>query len=245
MSGDQAHATASCTLDVLLVSGNRTYANAARIALSAQGCRVTTAMNGSSALAMTSNACFALLLVDERLPGRDGLQLLTQLSAQARGARIVMLMTETSSTYSARVITAGAHAAYPKPPTASGLAGIVRRELLPQPPLLDDALVEELRDAITMPGARAALLARFEKETQALWRAADEALGAGQLQAFAAALHRLRGATASVGALACEARLAGLAIHADGPLLDVEQWQACHALLEQSIAALRNVLLRA
>jgi len=244
MSGDLAGAAASRTLDVLLVSANRTYANAARIALSAQGCRVTTAMSGASALAMASDARFALLLVEQRLPGSDALQLLTQLSAQAPDAHVVMLMKETSSASAARALAAGAHAAYPRPPTAAGLAGIVRRELLPSPRLLDDALVAELREAIAGPGARAALLAHFEGEARALWCAADEALGAGHAQAFASALHRLRGATASVGALACEARLAGLAIRSDGPLLDIEQWKACHMLLEQSIAALRNALLQ-
>lgn len=244
MIGDKGRAAASCTPDVLLVSANRTYANAARIALGAQGCRVVTALGGPSALAMTGDACFALLLVDERLPGLDGLQLLAQLAAQARDARIVMLMTETSSAHAARALAAGAHAAYRKPPSASGLAGIVRRELLPHPPLLDDAVVDELREAIAGPGARAALLARFEGEARALWSAADEALEAGHVQAFASALHRLRGATASVGAQACEARLAGLAIHPDGPPLDIEEWKACHTLIEQSIAALHNALLQ-
>ncbi len=238
----EAHIPLPCTTDVLLVSGNRTYASAARLALGAQGCRVTTATDGAAALALTRDACFALLLVDERLPDIDGPRLLTRLIAQAQDAPIVMLMTESSAAATAPALEAGARAVYPRPPGASGLAGIVRRELCLSPPLLDDALIDELRATIAGPDARGALLTRFEGETQALWSAAREALVSGQAQVLATALHRLRGATASIGALACERRLAGLAIREDEPLPDLAEWEACHALLEQSVEALRRVL---
>jgi len=231
-----------CTIDVLLVSGNRTYANAARLALGAQGCRVTTALDGASALAMMPGARFALLLVDERLPDIEGPQLLARLLAQAQDAHVIMLMTETSAAAVARALDAGARAVYPRPAAASGLAVIVRREASLDSPLLDAALIDELRVAIAGPDARGALLTRFAGETQALWSAAHEALVAGQTQVLATALHRLRGATAGIGALACERRLASLAIRVDGPLPDRAEWEACRALLEQSVEALRRVL---
>ena len=227
---------------MLLVSGNRTYASAARLALQAHGCRVMTAADGASALALAGRGNFELILVDERLPDIECAHLLEQLGAQQVDARLVMLLADTAPTAVAAALRAGAHAVHPRPSVASGLSAIVRRELSEDTPLLDDALVAELRAAIASPDARAALLARFEAEARSLWSAAHEALDAGQVDVLAASLHRLRGATAGMGALACEHRLAALAVRADEPLLDSAQWKACHALLVQSIAALRKVL---
>jgi len=229
-------------VDVLLVSGNRTYASAARLALHAHGCRVMTAANGASALALTRTTTFSLLLVDERLPDIECARLLEQLGALRVDARIVMLLTDTTPTAVAAALRAGAHAVHSRPPAALGLTAIVRRELSEDSPLLDGALVAELRAAIANPGAREALLPRFEAEAQSLWSAAHEALVSGQVEVVAASLHRLRGATAGMGALACERRLATLAVRADEPLPDSAQWKACRALLEQSIAALYKVL---
>jgi len=247
---DSRHASAisdmsvsdSRNTDVLLVSGNRTYASAARLALGALGYRVTTVADGASALAAARDARFALLLVDERLPEGEGPQLPGKLRAQLPDVHIVVLVAETSTAAISDALRAGAHAAYPKPPAGPGLAAIVRRELPEGTPLLDDALVAELRAAITNPDARDALLTRFETEVHSLWSAAHEALASGQVEVLAACLHRLRGATAGMGALAFERRLAALAIRADQPLPDGARWKACHALLEQSIAALHKVL---
>ncbi len=230
------------TVDVLLVSGSRTYASAARLALDARGCRVTTAADGASALAMAERTRFHLLIVDERLPDIECARLLEQLGARAMDARIVMLLAETSATAVAAALRAGAHAVHPRPPTASGLTAIVGRERSGGAPLLDGDFVAELRATLASPGARGALLGRFEAESLSLWTAAHQALVAGRAQALAASLHRLRGATASIGALACERRLAALAIRVDAPLLDDAEWEACRALLEQSIAALRRAL---
>jgi two-component system response regulator (stage 0 sporulation protein F) len=97
-------------------------------ALRDEGYRVLEAPNGHAAIRVVNEPaptapCPDLVLLDVRLPGIDGLQVLQQLAAP--GGRVPVVMMSTSPEHLAAALATGADAVLPKPFELDRLVGVV------------------------------------------------------------------------------------------------------------------------
>ena len=67
------------------------------------------AANGDEAVKLTKKLKPDVVLLDIRMPVKDGLSTLERIRAEAPGVRVVMLSTFDNPTYVARAVAAGAH----------------------------------------------------------------------------------------------------------------------------------------
>lgn len=234
MSG---HGTELATL--LFVSGNRTWRNMARVALRGLPCVVAFA-DGTAACERAHDAHNSRVFVDERVP--DCRRLLETLHAGGRAPRVVLLTSNGPLGPDALTRHPAVRAARDRPATAADLIELVLGELrwADGAALLDIALVAELRASLGPGAARACLLNDFTREGESLWRQAEAARADGDQATLRATLHRLRGAAASMGARALDARLATL--EAGNTAAESMRWSECRALLDVSVVALRAAL---
>jgi hypothetical protein len=237
MSG---HGTAMATL--LFVSGNRTWRNMARMVLRGLPCVVAFA-DGTAARELVRDANNSRVFVDARIPHCR--RLLETLDAEARAPRVVLLTSngpDGSHGPAALARHPAVRAAYECPATAANLVELVLAEFPGTDgiALLDAALVAELRAALGPGVARVTLLDDFTREVESLWQQAEAARADGGRATLRATLHRLRGAVASMGACALDARLATL--EPGTTAADSMHWADCRALLDVSVVALRTVL---
>ena len=79
-------------LDVLLVEDDVAIADMYRIKLEAEGCHVRTAADGPGGLRQALACPPQVLLLDVRLPGFDGLDLLSRLRGDPNGAQVPVVM---------------------------------------------------------------------------------------------------------------------------------------------------------
>ena len=67
------------------------------------------ASSGDEAIKLTRKLKPDVVLLDIRMPGKDGLEALERIRADMPGVRVVMLSTFDNPTYVARAVAAGAH----------------------------------------------------------------------------------------------------------------------------------------
>jgi NtrC-family two-component system response regulator AlgB len=79
------------TIDALIVDDERNIRRTMRVALETLGCRVQEAIDGPQALATAAEARFDLILLDLRLAGQSGLDLVAPLRASQESAHIVIV----------------------------------------------------------------------------------------------------------------------------------------------------------
>lgn len=218
---------------LLFVTGNRTWRNMARLALRDLPCVVAFA-DGTEVCELARDAKDSRVFVDERIP--DCRRLLETLDTEGRAPRVVLL---TSNGPGALAWHRTVRAAHDRPATAAELIEMVLGELpwTDGAALLDTALVAELRAALGPGAARLSLLDDFTREVASLWEQAEAALADGNQATLHATLHRLRGAVASMGARALDARLATL--ESGTSAVEGMRWTECRALLDASVVALR------
>ena len=102
-------------------------------------------------------------------------------------------------------------------------------------PLVDDGLVSELRESCAEPDAWRALVEHFEHEARMLLVAAGTAHDVDDVQARQHALHRLRGAAASIAASRLE-QIAGALERSPGRTTD---WRLAREALDATLEVLR------
>lgn len=88
-------------------------------AVAARGLRVTTAANGEEALASLADGCPDLAVIDLRMPGMNGLELLTQLRERCENIRVVVLTGFGSIANAVAAVRAGAVNYVTKPADAT------------------------------------------------------------------------------------------------------------------------------
>jgi two-component system OmpR family response regulator len=98
--------------------------------LSRDGYQVTTAESGEAALACVAAQPFDLVLIDLRLPGMSGMEVLTTLRQQAPDTAVVVLTAHASLETAVEALRQGAHDYLFKPCKTVELRDSVRRGLL-------------------------------------------------------------------------------------------------------------------
>jgi len=102
-------------IKLLIVDDEREYLEALAERLGMRGFEVRIAENGSAALDLCVEEKFDLALVDLKMPGMDGHELLTNLKAEHRFLEVIMLTGHGSSGSAFDCARSGAFAYLPKP----------------------------------------------------------------------------------------------------------------------------------
>jgi len=79
------------TVGILVVDDERTLRFTLKEGLSDEGYRVETAADGAEALEKIEREEYQLVLLDQKLPDTNGLELLKTIKARKRGVQVVMM----------------------------------------------------------------------------------------------------------------------------------------------------------
>lgn len=93
---------------VLVVEDERDYRDFLKQQLEEMGCRVKTAEDGSAAVSAFADDEYDLVFLDQRLPGRDGVEVLKQLKAINRDVPVVIMTAYGFVQHAVQAIKAGA-----------------------------------------------------------------------------------------------------------------------------------------
>jgi len=102
-------------IKLLIVDDETRFLEAIAHRLTKRGFHVETASNGPDAIALARNEKFDLALLDLKMPGMDGGQLLRILKREHRFLEVIMLTGHGSLESAVELTKAGAHSYLPKP----------------------------------------------------------------------------------------------------------------------------------
>lgn len=120
----------------LIVDDDDVLRNRLGIAIRARGYDVRTASNGEEALALVAVSCPDMAVIDLKMPGMNGLELLTELRKQCAAIRIVVLTGWGSITNAIAAMRAGAVNYVTKPADATEI--LAAFEATPDPEVKPD-----------------------------------------------------------------------------------------------------------
>ncbi|GGE37290.1 hybrid sensor histidine kinase/response regulator [Actibacterium pelagium] len=210
-SSEETLAEVPEAMKVLLVEDNEINRLVAREFLQLEGCIVTEAPDGQTAVDLAKQRGFDLILMDISMPGMDGVEATRAIRARKgpnEKTRIVALTAHAMEEEVARFLKAGMSQVVVKPATRAVLRGVLAGSPLPKLGVSKsgDTLVEwtTLKEMEGDLGR-----ARAEQLTRAYVRETDQVLDAlcrdaestGTEEECAEVLHRLAGSSAMFGAL--------------------------------------------
>ncbi|QCO57928.1 response regulator (plasmid) [Pseudorhodobacter turbinis] len=167
------------------------------------GALVTVAQDGQAAMAMLNTDTFDLVLLDQELPGKSGLQICAELVKRPHRPRIAILTAHRSDAFSTRAKTAGADLVLAKPITsADDLIAAMRMGAMA--PVQSGAFLHLLD--IAGPVAAAELVAQFHADLADVQDKLAKALPAFDWKALRAASHTLIALAGTAGASDLEAK---------------------------------------
>ena len=114
---------------VLIVDDEPGLLRALRCYLMNQGYAVRTATNGLDALRQLQTEPIHLVLVDQNLPGKTGLEILRHLNQAASEVPVILMSALLNHTLGTAARLLGAKACLQKPFTLCGLKSLVEKEL--------------------------------------------------------------------------------------------------------------------
>ena len=110
---------------VLLVDDEVDFTASLRKVLSRRGFEVDTASDGLTALARIAKESFDVIVLDVKMPGMDGIQVLAEIRRMALEARVILLTGHLSLTDEEKGIKEGAFAYLFKPFPILKLVGVI------------------------------------------------------------------------------------------------------------------------
>src|SRR5262245_25660323 len=99
---------------IALIDDDRTWLDTLADYLEGRGFPVQTAQGGDAGLTLLAEGTIALAVMDFRMPGLNGLEVLEQLRRCGRDVTVLLVSSEDDPTLAARAIQAGARAFLPK-----------------------------------------------------------------------------------------------------------------------------------
>ena len=135
-------------IKVLLADDEREFTSILSKILRRRGFEVEVAVDGVSALTALSRQRFDVVVLDVKMPGRDGIQILGEIKATAPSPEVILLTGHVSATEESDGLKTGAFAYLLKPYPVRGIIDCIeaaaarsrespvegRAPLLPQPP---------------------------------------------------------------------------------------------------------------
>ena len=207
---------------VLLVEDNPTNRAVGIAMLESAGAVVLAACDGREAVSATEDQHFDLVLMDCQMPVMDGYEATRLIRERERAEgrprlRIVALTAHALVGERERVLAAGMDDLVTKPARQATLRALVRGSVLPvvvaapSETLLDPQSLDELASLEgASPGLARELLASFRRDVEAGLASLPDLLAAGDVAGVTQLAHRLKGASASIGASALQAAFARL-----------------------------------
>jgi DNA-binding response OmpR family regulator len=114
---------------ILVIDDEKNILFTVRQALEPHGYEVTTATTGEEALRLTAEGSFDLMLLDLKLPGIDGVEVMSQLSGRARRPQVIVITAFGTVTNAVEAMKLGAMDFIEKPFSPKELREAVRRVL--------------------------------------------------------------------------------------------------------------------
>ncbi len=108
-------------IKVLLADDEREFTGILSKVLRRRGFEVETANEGGSALAALSREWFDVVLLDVKMPGRDGIQILGEIKSRVSSPEVILLTGHVSATEESDGLGAGAFAYLLKPHPVHGI----------------------------------------------------------------------------------------------------------------------------
>ncbi|MHB8345979.1 MAG: hybrid sensor histidine kinase/response regulator [Acidiferrobacterales bacterium] len=207
---------------ILIADDNRTNCLILEQILQATGFSVDVARNGEAALDKLVAGGYKAAVLDLRMPGLDGIDILRRYRLLAGGTRVPIVMLTADATFDATMESAeaGADAFLTKPVTAETLLSTLDRviqerdvRVLPLPagaeavtpaddnPVLDVSILAELDRLCRDPVRFAAVVDAFETESEALLARLADDVTTRNHSGFAEHVHAMKGNAANVGAM--------------------------------------------
>jgi DNA-binding NtrC family response regulator len=112
-------------IKVLLVDDEVGFTASLKRVLSSRGFDVKEASDGFSALSLIANEHFDIVVLDVKMPGMDGTQVLAEISRSSPDIRVVLLTGHYSSSEEEKTLKKGAYAYLLKPYPILGLVEIL------------------------------------------------------------------------------------------------------------------------
>jgi two-component system response regulator HydG len=132
--------------NILVVDDEETMRDSCRQALSRNENRVKVAEDGVTALAMLEKESFDLVILDLKMPGLSGMEVLKQIKAGDPEAVVIVITGYPTVDSAVEAMKTGAYDFVPKPFTPEGLRAIVKRALDRKELALENVLLrDELR----------------------------------------------------------------------------------------------------
>ena len=132
--------------NILVVDDEKAMRDACRQALSRNGNRVKVAEDGATALVMVEKESFDIVILDLKMPGLSGMEVLKQIKAGDPEAVVIVITGYPTVDSAVEAMKMGAYDFVPKPFTPEGLRAIVKRALDRKELALENVLLrDELR----------------------------------------------------------------------------------------------------
>jgi len=119
----------SSQANILVIDDEETMRDSCQQTLSRDGNRVEVAEDGSKGLAMLEAESFDLVILDLKMPGLNGMQVLKKIRADDPQATVVVITGYATVESAVEAIKSGAYDFIPKPFTPESLRAIVNRAL--------------------------------------------------------------------------------------------------------------------
>jgi len=119
----------SSQANILVIDDEETMRDSCQQTLSRDGNRVEVAEDGSKGLAMLEAESFDLVILDLKMPGLNGMQVLKKIKADDPQAMVVVITGYATVESAVEAIKSGAYDFIPKPFTPESLRAIVNRAL--------------------------------------------------------------------------------------------------------------------
>src|SRR3990172_1049038 len=114
---------------ILLIDDDQNILTTLRIRLESLGYQVVVAQDGQQGLALCESEMPDLVLLDLKLPGINGLEVLKQIKSAGASVEVIMLTAEGTIETSVRAIKLGAYDYLPKPINPKQLKSLVEKAL--------------------------------------------------------------------------------------------------------------------
>ncbi len=115
--------------DILVIDDEETMRDSCRQALSREGNRVTVAEDGARGLAILEKKAFDLVILDLKMPGLSGMDVLKRIKEEDSEIVVVVITGYATVESAVEAVKSGAYDYIPKPFTPESLRMIVRRAL--------------------------------------------------------------------------------------------------------------------
>lgn len=119
-------------MNLLLIDDDEWVRNSLKLLFESEGCRIDALETAEEGLALAESQSFDLIIVDYRLPGKDGVEFVKSLPRNQAGALKILITAYGDQEVFSRAKASGFHECLPKPLTSDIIESSLKRLILDQ-----------------------------------------------------------------------------------------------------------------